>query len=76
MNDISELCKKIPLEIRLRVLNEMLFMGLISELGYREPIAWKPSEDCILTKLLMAANEATRLQLETIKEWEIDGNPV
>ena len=49
----------IPLETRIKVLNEMAFINLIVELGYRESKVWTKDEDELLNKLLELADEHT-----------------
>ena len=48
-----------PLETRIKVLNEMAFINLIVELGYRESKMWTKDEDELLNKLLELADEHT-----------------
>ena len=65
---IKELMKDIPLETRLKVSNEMAFINLIVELGYREDKAWTDDEDELLGKLMTLADEHTKSQMKYIEE--------
>ncbi len=70
-----EILKQTPLQIRLKVSNQMAFISLLTELGFREDKMWTDDENELLSKLCEAANQHTEHQLETIKEWEKDGRP-
>lgn len=74
-NLISELTKNIPLKTRLNVSNEMAFIDLIVELGYRESKMWTDDEKDILSKLRELSRKHTESILEDIEEWESDGKP-
>jgi hypothetical protein len=74
-NIISELCKKIPLETRLTVSNEMAMIDLLTELGFRDDKMWTKEEDPMLEKLCNLAKKWTKIQLDEIKEWEENGKP-
>jgi len=65
-NTISEIAKDIPLETRILVANEMAFINLITELGYREDRAWTDDEDELLDKLCDLAKKHTDIILEEI----------
>lgn len=67
-NIISESIENIPLETTLRVLNEMAFINLIVELGYRESKMWTEDEHELLNKLLKLANEHTDDILKEIEK--------
>lgn len=67
--------KKTSLEIRLKVSNQMAFISLLTELGFREDKPWGPDEDTLLQKLCDSAKRHTVDQLETIAKWEKDGRP-
>jgi len=75
----SEICerilKSIPLETRLKVGNEMAFINLIVELGYREDRMWSDEEDELLTKLMDLAKQHTDDTLKEIESWKEDGCP-
>jgi|AntRauTorcE11897_2_1112592.scaffolds.fasta_scaffold09027_8 hypothetical protein len=72
---IDKLIKETPLEVRLKVDNEMAFITLLSELGLRDDKMWTKDEDEMLSKLIDFAKKHTQYQLETIKKWEDDGKP-
>ena len=74
-NRIENILKRVPLKTRLRVVNEMTFMELITELGYREDKMWTDDESAILHKLLSMAGILTTRQIEEFEEWENDGRP-
>lgn len=60
------------LETRVNVLNQIAFINLIHELGYRKEGYWQPVEDELLSKLIELANKHTQDILEEIeKENEI-----
>lgn len=69
---MSEILKKlmdeIPLETKIKVSNEMAFINLIVELGYREDKMWTDDEDKLLNKLCKLAEKHTKSILEDIKE--------
>jgi hypothetical protein len=72
---ITKILKETPLEIRLKVSNEMAFIHLITELGYRENKAWDETDDKdneILNKLMKLAKEHTEHQMKTIEKWKDD----
>ena len=69
---IAKILKDIPLKTRLKVLNEMAFIDLISELGYREDKMWTDEEDELLSKLCKLAMKHTENILEEIEE--VDSN--
>lgn len=72
-NDIIEkIRKKTKLSNKLKVLNEMAFIDLLTVLGYREDKMWTPDEDELLTKLMNYAKKHTEHQLEEIKEHIIE----
>jgi hypothetical protein len=72
---IKEILKQTPLETRLKVLNEMMFIDLITEMGFREDKMWTEEENDQLSKLCNLAKKLTDLQLTEIKKWEEDGRP-
>ncbi len=67
--------KEIPLEIRLNVLNQMVFIDLLTEMGYREDVMWTEAEDEKLKILCESAEKATQEQIETFNKWLADGSP-
>jgi len=77
-NQIEKMIKEIPLKIRLKVSNEMAFMDLITELGYREDKMWDESDEKdneIFNKLMKLAREHTEYQMNEIQRWKEDGSP-
>lgn len=61
---IQKILDRIPIETKIKVLNEMTFITLICDLGYREDKMWDKSEDHILNKLMELANKHTDEILE------------
>lgn len=74
-NLISKIAKNVSLKSRIRVSNEMAFINLIIELGYREDKMWTDDENELLGKLCGLAQEHTDSILKDIEEWEKDGKP-
>lgn len=68
---IERIRKRIPLETKLKVANEMAFIDLIVELGYREDKAWTDEEDELLSKLMSLANKHTEDQMKIIDDHKI-----
>ena len=56
---IDKLIKETPLEVRLKVDNEMAFITLLSELGLRDDKMWTKDEDEMLSKLIDFAKKHT-----------------
>jgi hypothetical protein len=72
---IEKILKETPLETRLKVSNEMAFIMLITDLGFRENKMWDendPKEMELLGKICKFAIEHTKNQIETIEEWKKD----
>ena len=76
LDNFTKLLKETPLDIRLDVINDMYFIDLITELGYREEKAWTEEENEVLYKICKAARKHTLRILQTIQEWEKDGKPI
>ena len=75
---LEKIVKEIPLEIRLKVSNEMAFISLITDLGYRKDKMWDENDKVdneIFCKLMKLAKEHTAHQLEEIEKWKKDGEP-
>lgn len=72
---LTEISRGIPLETRLNVVTQMMFVNLLTKLGYRKDTFWTDEEDELLTKLCVEAKKATALFLKEIKQWEADGRP-
>ena len=68
---IERIRKRSPLETKLKVSNEMAFIDLIVELGYREDKAWTDEEDELLSKLMSLANKHTEDQMKIIDDHKI-----
>jgi hypothetical protein len=70
-NLIQEFLKNYPtpLDTRLNIINQIAFINLITELGYREDKYWTPEEDEILNKLCKLANKHTLDILREIEEY-------
>lgn len=64
-----------PLDIRIRVSNQMAFINLITELGYREDKIWTPDEHELLNKLMNLAEKHTQDILQEIKEYNEEHSP-
>jgi hypothetical protein len=58
-----------PLDVRLNVINQIAFINLITELGYREDKYWTPEEDEILDKLCKLSYKHTTDILREIEEF-------
>jgi hypothetical protein len=65
---IKELASKVPLYVKLKVINEMAFISLLTELGYREDKSWGDDENERLSKLMKLAEQTTDEQFDTIRE--------
>lgn len=75
MDIFFEILKNNSLETRLKVSNEIAFINLLTELGFRESKSWTPEEDEMLGKLCQFAHKHTQHQLEQIEQWKKDGEP-
>ena len=75
MVDIKEMMKKIPLSTRFRVANQMAFISLLTELGYREDKMWTQDEDEVINKLYGLADKHTADLFDEWVQWEKDGKP-
>lgn len=72
---LKKIIKEIPLETRIRTTNEIAFINLIVELGYRESKVWTDEEDELFNKICKLADEHTNNILQDIEEWKSDGQP-
>jgi hypothetical protein len=72
---MSELLKKQPLEHRLYISNDMFFVQLITELGYRENKYWTDEEDELSRKISELAKKYAKQLVKEFEEWEADGRP-
>lgn len=75
----SELFEKIlretSLEIRFKVLLELFYLNLITDLGFREEKMWNENneEDMkLLNKILEAAKKDSDSLLEEVEQWQKD----
>jgi len=66
---ISRLLKKIPLSTEIRVGNQMAFINLIHELGYRENKYWTEEDNDLFQKIIDLADKHTKDQLKDIKKY-------
>lgn len=71
----EKLVKEVPLKTRIKVANEMAFINLIVELGYREDKMWTDDENELLDKICVLAQKHTDSILKDIEEWKKDGKP-
>ena len=76
LDNFTKTLKQVPLDIRLDVINDMYFMDLIHDLGYREEKGWTDEENEVLYKINKAVREHTLRILQIIQEWEQDGKPI
>jgi len=67
--------ENISLERRFQIINEMGFIGFLSELGYREDKMWTDEEQETLDKLCEYTKKHTKNLIEELKVWEKDGKP-
>jgi len=71
-NIISQYYENIPLKTRIQVANEISFINIIHELGYREDKVWTKDDEDILNKILELAAKHTENILKEIRDNEID----
>lgn len=64
---IEKMVNNVPLKNRIKVANEMAFINLITQLGYREDKMWTDEEDEILNKICELAENHTNRILEEIE---------
>ena len=72
---IKRIMRETPLETRLKVSNEMAFIMLITDLGFREDKMWDENNEKdneLLGKLMKFAKEHTANQMKTIERWKED----
>lgn len=67
---IKDILDNLDLKTELTVLNEMVFIDLLSELGYREDKYWTPEEDPILQKLCDCAEKHTNEILKVVEKYK------
>ncbi len=66
---IDSIREETSLETRLKVLNEMFFINLLSELGYREDKMWTSDENEMLEKICNLALKLAKYQIDDINEY-------
>jgi len=71
----EKIIKRTSLETRLNNVNQLNFIDLITDLGYRENKKWTEEEDELFQKLNDAVHKATEEQIEIVKQWIADGCP-
>lgn len=75
----DRILKNMSLEIRLKVITEMSFINLITDLGYRKDMMWVDGDeydDKLLLKLLESAKTHTSNIIKEMHQWEKDGRPM
>lgn len=65
---INRIRMKTELKTKLKVSNQMSFISLITDLGYREDKMWSDEDENILHKLCNLADNHTKNQLELIEK--------
>ena len=73
---IQKLLDETSLETKLRILNEMYFIDLLTKLGYREDKMWtdSPEDDDKLRTICTLAKDLANTQLKEIKRHKNDIN--
>ena len=76
MIDYKKILDSVPISYRLQVINEMAFINVIYELGYRTEM-WKDckEDDEILMKISNLAKEHTKYIMEEYERWKKNGRP-
>ena len=73
---INDLIKKIPLRTRLQVLNEMVIMSFLIDIGYIPDGGWDDEkEERYSTELRGLTEKLTKAQIREFNEWEKNGRP-
>ena len=72
MTPSEEILSNISLKEKINVLNQMAFIDLLTELGYREDKMWTNDEDEILAKLCSLAEKHTENIMEEINHEKQD----
>lgn len=62
----SDLRRPASLEDKLKVCNELGFISLLSELGFRDEKPWDDSENELLGRLIDCAKKHTEMQMKII----------
>ena len=74
-NAIKNLSKDIPLEIRFKVLLELFYINLITDLGFREEKMWNENDEedmKLLNKILETAKKDSESFVEEVERWQKD----
>lgn len=73
---ISKMMKRIPLEIRMKVTNEMMIQSYLIDAGYIPDGFWNDEKEKKYGKSFRKfAKELTEAQIKKFEEWEKDGRP-
>lgn len=72
----GKILKKIPLDTRMKVLNEMMIMGFLVDIGYIPDGGWTDEkEEKYGIEFRAFAKKLTDAQIEEYINWEKDGRP-
>lgn len=76
VHSIRDLRKEISLKIRLYVLNDMMVLSYLVDIGAIPDGGWtNEKEEKYGKSLYEFANKLAEAQIEEMKEWEKDGRP-
>jgi len=77
MNEkVKKMVRDMPLEIRLKVENEMLIQFYLVEIGHIPGGFWSDDKEKMYGKSFREfAEKVTKAQLSVFKQWEKDGRP-
>jgi len=64
---LNDLSKNVPLNIKIKVMNRMAFINLLSKLGYRENKRWGDDESERLNMLYNLSDELSEDILKLVK---------
>jgi len=65
---VNRIRMKIGLKTKLKISNQMAFISLITDMGYREDKMWSDEDEHILHKICKLADQHTQNQLELIEK--------
>ncbi len=71
---IDELLRSLPIATRLGILNEMMLINMLVELGYREDRPWAIDEKEELENIIRYAKRMTKDQINEFEQWEKDNS--
>ena len=75
-NVIERIRKRIPLETRLKVLNEMMIQSFLIDIGYIPDGYWDDEKEEKYGKKFRAlAKKMAKAEIDEFNEWEKDGRP-